>query len=118
MSTEVPTALGRIPRNTGGTPNFSPELASPVTTATDNRPFAASVAPSALALASVVIGLFVPFIGLPLSMVSVVAAGAADIRDRRLLFPTIALVVFAIALNLLMVLMALPAGRELVEGPQ
>ena len=90
---------------------------STVTATTDSRTFAATVAPSALALASVIVGLFVPFIGLPLSMVSVVAVAAANIRDRRLLFPTIALVVFAIAFNLVMVLAALPAGRELVEGP-
>ena len=61
-------------------------------------------------------GLFVPFIGLPLSMVSVVAIAAANIRDRRYLYPTVALVVVAIAVNLVLVMMALPDGRDLVEG--
>ena len=70
-----------------------------------------------MALLSIVIGLFVPFIGLPLSMVSVVAIAAANIRDRRVLYPTIAIVVVAIAVNLMLVMLALPAGRDLVEGP-
>jgi hypothetical protein len=74
------------------------------------------LAPSVLAVASIVIGVFVPFIGLPLSMVSVVAVAAANIRDRRLLYPTIAVIVVAIVVNLVMVMLALPAGRQLVEG--
>lgn len=88
-----------------------------MTAATDNRPFAISLGPSALAVVSILIGLAAPFIGLPLSMVSVVAIAAANIRDRRLLYPTIAVVVVAIAVNLVLVMMALPAGRDLVEGP-
>ena len=88
-----------------------------MTAATDNRPFAASLAPSALALISISIGLFVPFIGLPLSMVSVVAIAAANIRDRRYIYPTVALVVVAIVVNLVLVMMALPAGRDLVQAP-
>ena len=87
-----------------------------MTAATDNRPFAASLAPSALALVSIAIGLFVPFIGLPLSMVSVVVIAAADIRDRRVLYPTIVLVVLAIVVNLVLVMLALPAGRDLVQA--
>ena len=83
-----------------------------MTAATDNRPFAATLAPAVLAVASIVIGLFAPFIGLPLSMVSVVAVAAANIRDRRLLYPTIALVVVAIAINLVLVMLALPAGHQ------
>jgi hypothetical protein len=69
-----------------------------------------------LALVSIAIGLFVPFIGLPLSMVSVVVIAAADIRDRRVLYPTIVLVVLAIVVNLVLVMLALPAGRDLVQA--
>lgn len=82
-----------------------------MTTTTDNRPFVASLAPFALALASIILGVIVPFIGLPLSMVSLVAVGGAGIRDRRVLYPTVALVLFAIAVNLVLVLIALPAGQ-------
>lgn len=87
-----------------------------MTAATDNRPFAASLAPSVLAFASIIIGMFVPFIGLPLAMVAVVAVAVANIRDRRLLYSTIALVVVAIALNLAMVMVALPAGSQLLAS--
>jgi hypothetical protein len=88
-----------------------------VTAAADNRPIAASLAPAGLAGASIVVGFFVPFIGLPLAMVSMVAVAVAGIQDRRLRYPTIALVIISIAFNLVLVMVALPAARQLVEGP-
>ncbi len=69
-----------------------------------------------IALTSIVIGAFLPFVGLPIAMVSVVAVAVAEIQDPRLRYPTVGLVVISIAINLGLVLMALPAGRQFVES--
>ena len=87
-----------------------------MTSTTDIKPAAAAFAPAVLAVIAIIVGLFVPFIGLPLAMVSVVAIAAANIRDRRILYGTIAVVALSIVVNLVLVMMALPAGRELVQG--
>ena len=86
-----------------------------MTSTTDIKPAAAAFAPAVLAVIAIIVGLFVPFIGLPLAMVSVVAIAAANIRDRRILYGTIAVVALSIVVNLVLVMMALPAGRELVQ---
>ncbi len=80
------------------------------------KPKATALAPAALAVIAIAIGLFVPFIGLPIAMVAVVAIAAANITDRRLLTATVAAVALSIIVNLVLVMMALPAGRQLVEG--
>ena len=82
----------------------------------DFKPKASALAPAALAVLAIATGLFVPFIGLPLAMIAVVAIAAANIEDRRLLHGTIAIVALSIVVNLALVMMALPAGRQLVEG--
>lgn len=87
-----------------------------MTTATDQKPRAATLAPALLAVLAIVVGLFLPFIGLPISMVAVVAIAAAGIGNRRLLYATVAAVAIAVVLNLTLVMMALPAGQELVQG--
>ena len=87
-----------------------------MTTTTDSKPAAAAFAPAALAVVATVVGFFVPFIGLPIAMVAVVAIAAASIRDRRLLYATVAIVAASIVINLVLVMMALPAGQELVQG--
>jgi hypothetical protein len=74
------------------------------------------VLPAAIAAASIVLGFIAPFVALPTSMVALVAVAAADIQNRSLRTATIGLVVFAIAINLALVMMALPAARHLVEG--
>lgn len=90
--------------------------ASFVTTATDNKPIATSVVPAGLAAASIVLGFIAPFVALPMSMVALVAVAAADIQNRSLRTATVWLVVFAIAINLALVMLALPAAHQLVEG--
>ena len=87
-----------------------------MTSLTDFKPAATALAPAALALFAIIIGLIVPFIGLPIAMVAVVAIAAANITNRRLLYGTVALVALSIVVNLALVMMALPAGRQLVEG--
>ena len=87
-----------------------------MTSTTDFKPVAAALAPAALAIISIIVGLFVPFIGLPIAMVGVVAIAAANIRNRRLLYATIVVVAASIVINLVLVMAALPAGRELVQG--
>ena len=87
-----------------------------MTSTTDSKPAVAAFAPAALAVIAIVVGLFVPFIGLPLAMVSVVAIAAANIRDRRILYVTIAAVALSIVINLVLVMIALPAGRDVVLG--
>ena len=87
-----------------------------MTSITDFKPAAASFAPAALAVLAVVIGLFMPFVGLPIAMVAVVAIAAVDIASRRILYATIAAVALSIVVNLAFVMMALPAGRDLVLG--
>ena len=87
-----------------------------MTSITDFKPTATALAPAALAVVAIVIGLFVPFVGLPIAMVAVVAVAAANIKDRRLLYGTVAAVALSIVVNLALVMMALPAGRQLVEG--
>lgn len=77
-----------------------------MTTTSDLKP-ATRIAPAALAVASIIVGLFVPFIGLPISMISVVAIGAANIEERRLLTVTVAIVALAILSNLVLVMVAL-----------
>lgn len=49
-------------------------------------------------------------------MVAVVAIAAANIRNRRVLYATIAVVAASIVINLVLVMVALPAGQELVQG--
>jgi hypothetical protein len=88
-----------------------------VTSIIDFKPKATAVAPAALAMVAIIVGLFVPFIGLPIAMVAVVAIAAANITDRRLLYITVGAVAVSIVVNLMLVMMALPAGRELVQGP-
>jgi len=112
----VPTAAESTNPQNWGIPTNSDPTESPVTTTTDAKPAAAAFAPAAVAVVAVVVGLFVPFIGLPISMVAVVAIAAANIRDRRLLYTTIAVVAASIVINLVLVMMALPAGQELVQG--
>ena len=87
-----------------------------MTSTTDFKPVAAALAPAALAVVAIIVGLFLPFIGLPISMVAVVAIAAANIRDRRILYTTVAVVGLSIALNLVLVMVSLPAARQLVEG--
>ena len=87
-----------------------------MTSTTDFKPVAAALAPAALAIISIIVGLFVPFIGLPIAMVGVVAIAAANIRDRRILYATVAVVGLSIAVNLVLVMVSLPAARQLVEG--
>jgi len=87
-----------------------------VTSTTDFKPVAAALAPAALAIIAIIVGLFVPFIGLPIAMVGVVAIAAANIRDRRILYATVAVVGLSIAVNLVLVMVSLPAARQLVEG--
>jgi len=87
-----------------------------VTTTTDSKATAAAFAPAVLAVIAIVVGIFVPFIGLPLAMVAVVAIAAANIRNRRVLYATIGVVAASIVINLVLVMMALPAGQELVKG--
>ena len=87
-----------------------------MTSLTDFKPTATALAPAGLAVVAIVIGLIVPFIGLPIAMVAVVAIAAASIRDRRLLYATVAIVAASIVINLVLVMMALPAGQELVQG--
>jgi hypothetical protein len=87
-----------------------------VTSLTNFKPTATALAPALLALVAIVIGLIVPFIGLPIAMVAVVAIAAANITNRRLLYGTVAVVALSIVVNLALVMMALPAGRQLVEG--
>jgi hypothetical protein len=99
-----------------GIPTNSDPTESPVTTTTDSKSTAAAFAPGVLAIVATVVGLFVPFIGLPIAMVAVVAIAAANIRDRRVLYATIGIVAASIVINLVLVMMALPAGRELVQG--
>jgi hypothetical protein len=89
---------------------------SAVTTSTENSTRVVAFAPAALAIVSIVLGLFAPFFGLPVAMVSVVLFSASPIRDRRWRLVTIGLVIIAVVLNLTMVMMSLPAGGELVEG--
>ena len=87
-----------------------------MTSTTDFKPVAAALAPAALAIVAIIVGLFVPFIGLPIAMVGVVAIAAANIRDRRILYATVAVVGLSIAVNLVLVMVSLPAARQLVEG--
>jgi len=87
-----------------------------VTTTTDSKPAATAFAPAALAVVAAIVGLFVPFIGLPVAMIAVVAIAAANIRDRRLLYVTIAIVAASIAINLVLVMIALPAGQDMALG--
>jgi hypothetical protein len=87
-----------------------------VTTTADLKPRASAFAPAALAVAAIVVGLFQPFIGLPISMVAVVAIAAAGIENRRLLYGTVGLVGASVLLNLALVMVALPAGQELVNA--
>lgn len=77
---------------------------------------ASAFAPGVIAVVAIGVGFFVPFVGLPLAMVAVVAIAVANIRTRRLLQVTVALVVASIVINLALVMVALPAGRELVEA--
>jgi len=67
-----------------------------------------------LAVVAIVVGLFVPFVGLPLAMVAVVAIAVANIRNRRLLQVTVGLVAAAIVVNLALVMVALPTADEVV----
>jgi hypothetical protein len=99
-----------------GIPQISHRDESLVTSATETKRTAASFAPAAIAIISIIVGFFVPFIGLPLAMVAVVAISAANIEDRRQLYITIGSVGIAIAINLALVMMALPAGRDFVQG--
>ena len=87
-----------------------------MTSLTDNKRTATALAPALLALMAIVIGLIVPFIGLPIAMVAVVAIAAANITNRRLLYGTVAVVALSIVVNLALVMVALTAGRQLVEG--
>ena len=87
-----------------------------MSTTTESPRGAASFAPGVLAVVAIVVGLFVPFVGLPLAMVAVVAIAVANIRSRRLLRVTVGLVVASIVINLALVMVALPAARELVEA--
>jgi hypothetical protein len=87
-----------------------------VTTTADLKPRASAFAPAALAVAAIVVGLFQPFIGLPISMVAVVAIAAAGIENRRLLYGTVGLVGASVLLNLALVMVALPAEQELINA--
>jgi len=87
-----------------------------VTSLTDFKPKATAFAPAALAVLAIIIGLFVPFVGLPTAMVAVVAISVANITDRRLLYATVVAVALSIVVNLALVMIALPAGRALVQG--
>ena len=117
MSAEMPTALRRVFRDTGTAPVKSdPRPKAIVSSATENPRFSWSIAPVALALVAVVVGLFVPFIGLPIAMIGMVAVAAADIQVPRTRVMTISIVVAAIAVNLALVMVALPATANLVEA--
>ena len=87
-----------------------------MTTTADLKPRASAFAPAALAVAAMVVGFFVPFIGLPIAMVAVVAIAAAGIENRRLLYGTVGVVGASVLLNLVLVMVALPAGQELVNA--
>ena len=87
-----------------------------MTTTADLKPRASAFAPAALAVAAMVVGLFQPFIGLPIAMVAVVAIAAAGIENRRLLYGTVGVVGASVLLNLALVMVALPAGQELISA--
>ena len=87
-----------------------------MTSITDFKPAATTLAPAALAVLAIIMGLFMPFVGLPIAMVAVVAIAAANITNRRILVATIGAVALSIVINLALVMMALPAGRQLVLG--
>ncbi len=87
-----------------------------MTTTADLKPRASAFAPAALAVAAIVVGLFLPFIGLPISMVAVVSIAAAGIENRRLLYGTVGVVAASVLLNLVLVMVALPAGQELITA--
>jgi hypothetical protein len=87
-----------------------------VTSITDFKPTAAALAPVTIAAVAVVVGAFVPFVGLPIAMIAVVAIAVANIRDRRLLYATVAAVALSIAINLVLVMLDLPAAHALVQG--
>ena len=69
-----------------------------------------------LARLTLVVGLFLPFIGLPISMVAVVSIAAAGIENRRLLYGTVGIVAASVLLNLALVMVALPAGQEIITA--
>ena len=77
--------------------------------ATRNQRFTSSIAPAVLAVVAVVVGFFLPFIGLPIAMIGMVAVVAVDIKVSRARIVTIAIVVVAIAVNLVLAMVALPA---------
>ena len=83
---------------------------------TESQRGAVAFAPGVLAVVAIVVGLFVPFVGLPLAMVAVVAIAVANIRNKRLLYVTVGLVAASIVINLALVMVVLSAGRELVEA--
>ena len=117
MSAEMPTVPRRDFRDTGNAPVKSdPRPKAVVSSVTENSRFTSSIAPVALAVVAVVVGLFVPFIGLPIAMIGMVAVVAADIKQPRARVITIALVVVAIAVNLALVMVALPATAKLVNA--
>ena len=82
--------------------------------ATENQRITSSIVPTALAVVAVGIGIFMPFIGLPIAMIGMVAVIAADIKSQRVRVITIGIVVIAIAANLALVMVALPATGQLV----
>ncbi len=82
--------------------------------ATENQRITSSIVPTALAVVAVGIGIFMPFIGLPIGMIGMVAVIAADIKSQRVRVVTIGIVVIAIAANLALVMVALPATGQLV----
>ena len=87
-----------------------------MSTTTHKARNATAVAPLSIAVVASVVGLFAPFIGLPISMIAVVLTAAVDIDDRRLRLVTVGVVGLSIAANLVLVMLALPAGRDLVLG--
>jgi hypothetical protein len=87
-----------------------------VTSIPDFKPTATAFAPVTIAALAIIIGAFVPFIGLPLAMIAVVAIAAANITDRRLLYVTVAAVAVSITINLVLVMLDLPAAQALVQG--
>ena len=82
----------------------------------DLKPKLTALAPASIAVLAIIVGVFVPFVGLPSAMVAVVAIPAAGIENRRLLYVTVVGVALSILTNLTLVMLALPTARRLVEA--
>ncbi len=93
---------------------MTPDPKVSVSAATESQRITSSLAPVAWAVTAVIVGFFMPFVGLPIAMVGMVAVIAAEITSPRARLVTIAIVVVAIAVNLALVMAALPATAQLV----